>query len=327
MELDGSRVKPDRKKPLNRRSVSDDRQEEVKNLKLDLRKQMLPSEFNCISHLLVSMYPSHGLPSVSSGSQNTWLYLDVFQKYSQVCGRSSRREYNTPFEETMPAGQMIREISLKRKATKNDADDVFEAYYALCARNVRQRRPVDLPRTTMSADFRSEETINCEVFRKHTDLCTYSISPPVSIHRVKPCVNPAARIPGDATTNFSAAAATTSGGNPQVVYNQVINSPCTENEDPNHTSSSDSNSLHSYRFLIRLVKHAVFYHWRSWERFKNMRLGFHSEPQLRRHVCNLLYEACNSNLLHWRSGMHSEPQLRRRVCNLWYAASNSNLIS
>ncbi|GJR76912.1 hypothetical protein Tco_0089277 [Tanacetum coccineum] len=147
------------------------------------------------------------------------------------------------------------------------------------------------------------------------------------IHRVKPCVNPAARIPGDATTNFSAAAATTSGGNPQVVYNQVINSPCTENEDPNHTSSSDSNSLHSYRFLIRFVKHAVFYHWRSWERFKDMRLGLHSEPQLRRHVCNLWYEACNSNLLHWRSGMHSEPQLKRCVCNLWYAASNSNLIS
>nr|GFB26895.1 hypothetical protein [Tanacetum cinerariifolium] len=38
-----------------------------------------------------------------------------------------------------------------------------------------------------------------------------------------------------------------------------------------------------------------------------LRLGFHSEPQLRRHVCNLLYEACNNDLLHWRSGMHSEP--------------------
>nr|GEY06847.1 hypothetical protein [Tanacetum cinerariifolium] len=115
-------------------------------------------------------------------------------------------------------------------------------------------------RGTMSADFRSEETTKCDVFRKYTDLCatgvttsfnvlvfsffsrpstgTHSISPPVSIHRVKPCVNPATRIPGAVTTNFSAAAATNSGGNPQVVYNEVINSPCINNEDSNHTSSS-----------------------------------------------------------------------------------------
>nr|GEX78505.1 hypothetical protein [Tanacetum cinerariifolium] len=113
---------------------------------------------------------------------------------------------------------------------------------------------------TMSADFRSEETTNCEVFRKYTDLCTtgvttrrainpstslyvkgtHSISPLVSIHRVKPCVNPVARIPGATTTNFSVAAATTSGGNPQVVYSEVINSPCIDNEERIASSSRDS---------------------------------------------------------------------------------------
>ncbi|GKB78383.1 hypothetical protein Tco_0945278 [Tanacetum coccineum] len=91
----------------------------------------------------------------------------------------------------MPAGQMSRENSLKWKAITKDADDVFEAYSVLCARNVRRRRPVDLPRTTKSTDFRSEETTKCEVFRKYTNLCTHSI------HHVKACVNPAA-------TNFSA---------------------------------------------------------------------------------------------------------------------------
>nr|GEW01608.1 hypothetical protein [Tanacetum cinerariifolium] len=113
----------------------------------------------------------------------------------------------------MPAGQMSREISLKQKATKNDADDVFEAYYAIYARNVRRRRPVDLPRTTMRA-INPSTSLHVKG--------THSISHPVSIHRVKPCVNPAARIPGAATTNFSAAAATTSGGNPQILTTQAL---------------------------------------------------------------------------------------------------------
>ncbi|GJU38514.1 guanosine nucleotide diphosphate dissociation inhibitor 1, partial [Tanacetum coccineum] len=57
-----------------------------------------------------------------------------------------------------------------------DADDVFEAYFVLCARNVRQRCPIDLPWTMTFADFCSEETTKCEVFRKYTDLCTMGVT-------------------------------------------------------------------------------------------------------------------------------------------------------
>ncbi|GJW84933.1 hypothetical protein Tco_0158078 [Tanacetum coccineum] len=97
----------------------------------------------------------------------------------------------------------------------------------------------------------------------HHPSGTYSISPPVSIHRVKPCVNPAARIPGDATTNFSAAAATTSGGNPQVAvtirgHKFLLAQKMKVAIYPNHTAFRIQIRYIATVSLIRLVDHGCF---------------------------------------------------------------------
>nr|GEV14007.1 hypothetical protein [Tanacetum cinerariifolium] len=161
------------------------------------RRQCITT-FEAMSHLSGSLYASHELPSASCVQHN-------FQR---------RYVWTSCFSETTSAGQISRSNSEKRKAKTKDADDVFEAYSVLCARNVSRRRSVGIPESATSADFRSGEITNSEVFRKYNELCARSVtttcsvkslatlhakgthpgSPSVSNNRIKACVNPEARI-------------------------------------------------------------------------------------------------------------------------------------
>ncbi|GJX98212.1 hypothetical protein Tco_0355231 [Tanacetum coccineum] len=77
--------------------------------------------------------------------------------------------------------QTSRENSGKWKVKTEDVVDVFQAYFGLCARNVRSRHSVDLP-TTTAAEFRYEEIPDSEVFRKYTDLCATSVTTTRSVN-------------------------------------------------------------------------------------------------------------------------------------------------
>ncbi|GKC77241.1 hypothetical protein Tco_1128015, partial [Tanacetum coccineum] len=58
--------------------------------------------------------------------------------------------------------QPSRENSGKWKVKTEDVVDVFQAYFVLCARNVRPWRLVDLPQTATDAEFRYEEIPDSE---------------------------------------------------------------------------------------------------------------------------------------------------------------------
>ncbi|GKF70881.1 hypothetical protein Tco_0203938, partial [Tanacetum coccineum] len=78
--------------------------------------------------------------------------------------------------------QPSRENSGKWKVKTEDVVDVFQAYFVLCARNVRPRRLVDLPQTATAAEFRYEEIPDSEVFHKYTDLCATSVTTTCSVN-------------------------------------------------------------------------------------------------------------------------------------------------
>ncbi|GJV09641.1 DNA helicase [Tanacetum coccineum] len=74
------------------------------------------------------------VPSANCPSQNTQLYLDVFQKCSEFCSLSSADVMRMDFE------------SQKLKST--DAADIFQAYFALCSRGIGRCRSVNVRQTT-----------------------------------------------------------------------------------------------------------------------------------------------------------------------------------
>nr|GEV97956.1 hypothetical protein [Tanacetum cinerariifolium] len=83
--------------------------------------------------------------------------------------------------------QMLRQVVSCRENSgkwkvKTDVVDVFQAYFGLCAQNVRPRHSVDLPQTTTAAEFLNEEIPDSEVLRKYTDLCATSVTTTRSVN-------------------------------------------------------------------------------------------------------------------------------------------------
>ncbi|GKE05753.1 hypothetical protein Tco_1397771, partial [Tanacetum coccineum] len=118
-----------------------------------------------------SLYATEELPSSSCGTQNAQLYLDVFQKYSQFCTGSTRRQCTTTFEGRTSYVKINPTNFGKQKWKTKNVDNVFQAYSGLYAQNVRPRCLVDLPHTTSDAEFCSKETTHSQVFGNYADLC------------------------------------------------------------------------------------------------------------------------------------------------------------
>ncbi|GJY15411.1 hypothetical protein Tco_0385833, partial [Tanacetum coccineum] len=88
------------------------------------------------------------VPSANCPSQNTQLYLDVFQKCSEFCGGNLRRECTTTFRGSLSSADVMRMDSESQKLKSTDAADVFQSYFALCSRGIGRCRSVNVRQTT-----------------------------------------------------------------------------------------------------------------------------------------------------------------------------------
>nr|GEU86183.1 hypothetical protein [Tanacetum cinerariifolium] len=123
-----------------------------------------------------------GSPSVSCHTEKAQLYIDMFQKYSELCRRNSTRECIITFKAVVEVGRL--DIG-KQKLQTSDVADVFQAYFDLCSMNVRRRCSANLPQCSRALNFSSEEITDSNVFQRYTDLCatraTATLSPTLLI--------------------------------------------------------------------------------------------------------------------------------------------------
>ncbi|GJX63681.1 hypothetical protein Tco_0296581 [Tanacetum coccineum] len=80
-------------------------------------------------------------------AQDAELYLDVFNKYSQCCGGTSRHVSSRTFTDPMSVATLIHTNARKQKFHTDGAGDPFRSYSSLCLANAGKRRVVDSPRT------------------------------------------------------------------------------------------------------------------------------------------------------------------------------------
>nr|GEX31305.1 DNA helicase [Tanacetum cinerariifolium] len=99
-----------------------------------------------------------GVPSADCRTDNTQLYLIVFQKCSEFCGGNLRRERqlsngvsqkgpSTISKGTLSAADVMRTDCESQKIMPTDATDVFQAYIALCSRGIGGLRSVNMRQT------------------------------------------------------------------------------------------------------------------------------------------------------------------------------------
>ncbi|GJU21618.1 DNA helicase [Tanacetum coccineum] len=81
-------------------------------------------------------------------TEDAKLYSNVYQKYRQGCKGVSRRGPNTISKVTPSAADVMRMDCESRKLMPTDAADVFQAYFALCSRGIGGRRSVNVRQTT-----------------------------------------------------------------------------------------------------------------------------------------------------------------------------------
>ncbi|GKD72070.1 hypothetical protein Tco_1330352, partial [Tanacetum coccineum] len=117
-----------------------------------------------------------GFPSANCPTDNTQLYLNVFQKCSKFCGGNLRRERTTTFRgrkiifgrlsevayllskvhhllalrfSSTPSATDVMHVDCESQKLKStDVADVFQAYSALCSRGIGGRRSVNVHQTT-----------------------------------------------------------------------------------------------------------------------------------------------------------------------------------
>ncbi|GJU28665.1 60S ribosomal protein L7-2 [Tanacetum coccineum] len=78
--------------------------------------------------------------------------------------------WTSSFLETTLAGQIDGATSGKQKAQTLDADNAFEAYFVLCAKNISQSYSIGLPQTATATGFHSEEATASEI-NLHFPMC------------------------------------------------------------------------------------------------------------------------------------------------------------
>ncbi|GJV07629.1 DNA helicase, partial [Tanacetum coccineum] len=81
-------------------------------------------------------------------TEDAKLYSDVYQKYRQGCKDVSREGPNTISNGTSSAADVMRVDCESRKLKSTNAADVFQSYYALCSRGISGRRSVNVRQTT-----------------------------------------------------------------------------------------------------------------------------------------------------------------------------------
>nr|GEW79211.1 hypothetical protein [Tanacetum cinerariifolium] len=101
----------------------------------------------------------------------TYAHQNAFQRYSDICSGSTTRQHKIDVKGTTSSVPKTITGNGKRKVKTCDDSNVFQAYSALCARNVRPRclsnvlEPVDVP------NFSGTQNDSCDVFEKYTNMC------------------------------------------------------------------------------------------------------------------------------------------------------------
>ncbi|GKD72991.1 hypothetical protein Tco_1331273, partial [Tanacetum coccineum] len=85
-------------------------------------------------------------------TEDAKLYSDVYQKYCQGCEGVSRKGPNTISKGTSLAADVMRMDCESQKLMPTDAADIFQAYSALCSRDIGGRRSVNVRQTTTIFD-------------------------------------------------------------------------------------------------------------------------------------------------------------------------------
>ncbi|GJY78715.1 DNA helicase [Tanacetum coccineum] len=83
---------------------------------------------------------------VISRAEDANLYLSVFEKYSQGCKSTSREQLIINFHGSSSSMDVVRANSENQRLQTTNGDDVFWAYSALCARGVGGHRSVNVER-------------------------------------------------------------------------------------------------------------------------------------------------------------------------------------
>ncbi|GKD64505.1 DNA helicase [Tanacetum coccineum] len=86
-------------------------------------------------------------------TEDAKLYSDVYQKYCQGCEGVSRKGPNTISKGTSLAADVMRMDCESQKLMPTDAADIFQAYSALCSRDIGGRRSVNVRQTTTVSSY------------------------------------------------------------------------------------------------------------------------------------------------------------------------------
>nr|GEU86458.1 hypothetical protein [Tanacetum cinerariifolium] len=128
----------------------------------------------CITTFIEGIYARS--PAQLSEGQDTQLYLDVFKKYFECCGGTSRRESTRTFKGTMLVAGSCHTNARKQKLQTADANDPFRFYSSLCSSNASKCRMVDSPRTMPVSSFHLAGSSHSEVFQKYIGLCATGVA-------------------------------------------------------------------------------------------------------------------------------------------------------
>ncbi|GJW28983.1 hypothetical protein Tco_0045858 [Tanacetum coccineum] len=102
---------------------------------------------------------------------HTYAHQDAFRRYSDICSGSTARQHKTDVKGTTSSVPKSITDNGKRKVKTCDDSNVFQAYSALCARNVRPHCLSNVPEPADVPNFGGTQNDSCDFTDTTNQIC------------------------------------------------------------------------------------------------------------------------------------------------------------